>query len=250
MIIDTHTHFLDCTCLCPCEDGLPIETMVQTQDKFGIKEMWISSTGALAQDFEFYNKNMFEHTKEYADRFRNFATASPYFEQRAIDNIRKCIEQYGFKGIKVHHWMQGGSVHSSTTHKIMEMSIEYNVPVLFHDGTPPTSDTLQIAYLAGLYPEAKVILGHSGMFDTPKCAVEACNTYDNIFLCISCSTIQDAKMIFNNARPDRLLFGSDYGAADTEDVFTDRVDAIEYACDDEDLKKKIYYENAVKLVSD
>jgi hypothetical protein len=103
MIIDTHTHFLDCTCLCPCEDGLPIETMVQTQDKFGIKEMWISSTGALAQDFEFYNKNMFEHTKEYADRFRNFATASPYFEQRAIDNIRKCIEQYGFKGIKVHH---------------------------------------------------------------------------------------------------------------------------------------------------
>lgn len=247
MIIDTHTHFLDCKCICPAEIGLSIEAMVKTQEKFGIKEMWISSIGALAQDFEFYNKNMFEHTKAYADRFRNFATASPYFEQRAVDNIRKCIEEYGFKGIKVHYWMQGSSVHSETTQKIMEMSIEYKVPVLFHDGTPPACDTLQIAYLADLYPEAKIILGHSGMFDTPKCAVEACNTHDNIFLCISASTIQDAKMIINNARADRLLFGSDYGAADTEDIVTDRIDAIEYACDDRELKKKIYYENAAKL---
>lgn len=249
MIIDTHTHFLDGDWLTD-ESYFPVHKMVEVQDRFGIQEMWMSSTGALAEDFVYYNRNIYEKTKLYSKRFINFATASPYFKQKALDDIRRCLEEYGFGGIKIHHWMQGGSVHCATTKRMIEMSIDYHVPVLFHDGTPPTSDTLQIAYLADLYPEAKIILGHAGMFDSYRCAIEACNTHDNIYLCISCSLINDAREIIRKARADRLLFGSDFGAAVSLDVFTNRRDTIEYACDDETLKNKIYYENAKRLMGE
>ena len=248
MIIDTHTHLLDGDWL-SAFSGLPTaRELLAAQDRFGVSEMWMSSTGALADDFSYYNKQMFERTREYPDRFRCFASASLYRGDRAIDELRRCLEEYGFGGIKVHYWMQGSTVHSAASQAMMKLSIDARVPVLFHDGTPPTSETLQIAYLAEQYPEAKVILGHSGMFDTWKSAVDACNRLDNLYLCISASPVGDVGAICRNARPDRLLFGSDFGAAPTDDVFWNRFDAIEYGCADAALRERIYHENAEELI--
>lgn len=249
MIIDTHTHLLDGDWLCDFHEMPTADSLLAAQERFGVSQMWMSSTGALADDFTRYNRLLYDITRHAADRFVNFASASLYYGDRAIDELKRCMEEYGFGGIKVHYWMQGSTVHSAATAKMMELSIRYNVPVLFHDGTPPTSETLQIAYLAKCYPEAKVILGHSGMFDTFCSAIDACNLYDNIYLCISASPIADVNEICKNAREDRLLFGSDYGAGPTEDVFWDRFDAIEYGCSDPALKEMIFYKNAQALIN-
>jgi predicted TIM-barrel fold metal-dependent hydrolase len=248
MIIDTHTHFLDGGWLTAVATEPAVEEIIAAQDAFGISEMWISSLGAIAEDFCFYNRNMYEKTRAYKTRFKYFAAANPYYGSKAIDEICRCIEDYGFRGIKIHFWMQGGSVHNPTTHRIMELAIEYKVPVLFHDGTPPACDSLQIAYLADLYPEAKIILGHSGLYDTPRSALEASIYHKNVYLCISCSTLQDAGMIFQKAPAEQLLFGSDYGAALGQDIISNRLDTIEFVCNDEVLKRNIYYENAARLM--
>jgi predicted TIM-barrel fold metal-dependent hydrolase len=250
MIIDTHTHFLDGNWLSAGVTEVTVEEIISAQDTFGISEMWISSIGALAEDFCFYNRKMYEKTKAYKTRFKYFAAASPYYGSKAVDEIRRCIEDYDFRGIKIHFWMQGGSVHSPTTHRFMELSIKYKVPVLFHDGTPPACDSLQIAYLADLYPEARIILGHSGMHDTARSALEASIYHKNVYLCLSCSTLQDAGMIFQKAPADQLLFGSDYGAGPGQDLISNRRDTIEFACKDELLKHKIYYENAARLMEE
>jgi uncharacterized protein len=249
MIIDTHTHLLDGNWLSDYPGCPTAEELIDAQDRFGVKEMWMSSVGALAEDFVYYNQQLYQITKNFPERFKNFATASSYFGDKAVNEIRKCLNDYGFKGIKVHYWMQGGLVHSETSRKIMELSIEFQVPVLFHDGTPPTSDTLQIAYLADLYPEAKIILGHSGMLDSFRSAIVACNTHQNIYLCISASPIADVREICKNAKHDRLLFGSDYGAGPTDDIFWDRYHAIEYGCEDLELKDKIFFNNARELMA-
>jgi len=78
--------------------------------------------------------------------------------------------------------------------------------------------------------------------------VDACNRLDNLYLCISASPVGDVQEICARARPDRLLFGSDYGAAPTDDVFWNRYDAIEYGCKDASLKERIYWKNAEELV--
>lgn len=247
MIIDTHTHLLDGGWLSPFEKCPSTQQLLDTQDRFDVSQMWISSTGALADDFFYYNRQLHEITKHHPRRFKRFAAASPYYGDRAVGELRHCLKDLGFEGIKVHYWMQGGTVHDRASAKIMELAIEYDVPVLFHDGTPPTSDTLQIAYLAERFPQAKVILGHAGMLDSYRYAIRACNDNENIYLCISASPVGDIAEICSIARADRLLFGSDYGAGPTDDIFFDRRDAIEYGCTDAKLKNMIFYENAAQL---
>jgi len=247
MIIDTHTHLLDGGWLSAFEKCPTAQELIDAQDRFGVSQMWISSVGALADDFVYYNRQMHVLTERHTKRFKRFASASPYYGDRAVSELRHCLKDYGFEGIKVHYWMQGGTVHDKASAEIVELAMEYNVPLLYHDGTPPTSDTLQIAYLADLFPQAKIILGHSGMLDSYRCAIKACNEHENLYLCISASPSGDIAEICSNARPDRLLFGSDYGAGPTDDIFFNRRDAIEYGCNDPNLKNKIFYENAVNL---
>jgi len=247
MIIDTHTHLLDGGWLSAFEKCPSTQQLLEAQDRFGVSQMWMSSVGALAEDFMRYNRQLHEITKHHPQRFKRFAAASPYYGDRAVNELRHCIKDLGFEGIKVHYWMQGGTVHDQTSANIMELAIACGVPVLFHDGTPPTSDTSQIAYLAERFPQAKVILGHTGMLDSYRYAIKACNDNENIYLCISASPVGDVAEICSGARPDRLLFGSDYGAGPTDDIFYDRRDAIEYGCADAELKKKIFYDNAAKM---
>ena len=65
MIIDTHTHLLDGDWLCAFS-GLPTaEALIAAQERFGVSQMWMSSTGALADDFSFYNRQMHEITRAY-----------------------------------------------------------------------------------------------------------------------------------------------------------------------------------------
>ena len=248
-MIDTHTHFLDGDWLHAGATEMTVEEIVKAQDMYDISEMWMSSIGALADDFTFYNRNMFEKTKACADRLRYFAAASPYYGRRAVDEVRRCIEDYGFKGIKIHFWMQGGSVYSPATHDMMELAARHRLPVLFHDGTPPACDTLQIAWLAGQYPEVDVILGHSGLHDTFRAASEAARRLKNVYLCISASPIADVGWIIDNTPHGQLLFGSDYGAAPDTDLIANRRDAIEYACDDASIKEDIFKNNARALMS-
>ena len=247
MIIDTHTHLLDGGWLSAYERTPSAQELLDAQDRFGVCQMWISSVGALADDFVHYNRQLHEITRHETRRFKCFAAASPYYGGRAVSELHYCLENLGFEGIKVHYWMQGGTVHDKTSTEIVELAVRYRVPLLYHDGTPPTSDTLQIAYLAELFPEAKIILGHSGMLDSYRSAIKACNDLDNLYLCISASPPGDVAEICREVRPDRLLFGSDYGAGPSDDIFFNRKDSIEYGCADANLKNKIFYENAVNL---
>ena len=247
MIIDTHTHLLDGGWLSAYEKCPTAQQLIEAQDRFGVCQMWMSSVGALAEDFVHYNRQLHELTKRHRDRFKCFATASPYYVEKAVGELRRCLTDYGFEGIKVHYWMQGGTVHDKVSAAILELAIEHNVPVLYHDGTPPTSDTLQIAYLAGMYPQAKIILGHAGMLDSYRAAIKACNAHENLYLCISASPPGDIAEICAKARPDRLLFGSDYGAGPTDDIFFNRRDAVACGCADAKLQEAIFYANAVEL---
>lgn len=91
--------------------------------------------------------------------------------------------------------------------RIVELAVEYDVPVLYHDGTPPWSETLQVAAMADYYPEAKIIIGHSGLFDAYRSAIRACNTHDNIWLQICGPCVGDAPPR-SSVRPERTGFYS------------------------------------------
>ena len=254
-VIDTHGHIQDAGY--PIGSTLFIDavTMVDTLDRYGISEIWVSPTSALicGADCRYHNKKQYEEFKKpYPDRFRNYAVFNPFYPEQMRGEFKRCFEEYGFELIKVHSWVQGFFLHQSGMYEIMEASIKYNVPVMFHDGTPPYADTLQIAALAERYPESRVILGHSGLYDSYRAAILACNTHDNVWTQISASTVSDAKEIISKTRHDRLMFGTDFSCAGEgrvgESLIVDRINIIKLACSDDEVYDLIMFKNAQTLM--
>lgn len=248
MIIDTHTHQTDGGWPPGSSKFLSARDMVAVMDRHGIAEMWISSETALARDVVEPNRKLRDFIAEAPDRFVGYAVVAPNYQEQVEGELRRCIEDYGFKLIKLHPWLQAFMVHLPIVHRIMELAAEYQTPVMFHDGTPPYSDTLQVAALADAHPDAQIILGHAGMFDSYRAAIEACNTHENIWLCICGNIVGDARVILQTARRDRLLFGTDFGASDRENLVVDRIKIIDYACEDGGLRADVMTNNALRLL--
>lgn len=103
--------------------------------------------------------------------------------------------------------------------------------------------------MADTHPDTEIILGHAGMFDSYRAAIEACNTHNNIWLCICGTIVGDTREILEKARADRLLFGTDYGASDRENLVVDRLKIMDYACSDETLRQKVMETNARALLA-
>jgi predicted TIM-barrel fold metal-dependent hydrolase len=247
MIIDTHSHVCDEHWPPEGKRGLSNTEFVEAMDIYGVNKAWILPATGLVKDFKAGNDTVYEFTKKYPDRLERFFTVSPIYSELVVDEIKRCVEVMGFKGIKLHPWLQSFSVTFNIVNRIIEESIKYNLPVLFHDGTPPFSDSLQIANLAELYPEAKIILGHSGLHDLYRSAIAAAKRHKNIYLCICANSIGDTRQIVKEVDNSRILFGSDFGRASLN-ILKERIEIIEYAVEKQEQKDRIFFKNAENLI--
>lgn len=255
MIIDVHAHLLDTGYPIGSDLTISAAEMVDAMDRYNIAQMWVSPATALVKDFVKLNRYQNDFFKQtYPERFKNYAVFNPYFPEETKEEIKRCFEEYGFAGIKIHNWMQGIAPHQKAVYQIVEAAVKYDVPVLFHDGTPPYSDTLQLSAIAEMYPDAKIFLGHAGLYDSYRAAIQAANTHNNVWLVLIGPTIGDMKEIIANVRHDRLLFGTDYcfggGGWIGESLIADRMDIVKYACKEERLLDQIFYQNALSLTEE
>jgi predicted TIM-barrel fold metal-dependent hydrolase len=143
------------------------------------------------------------------------------WETDAPVEVRRCLATLGFRGIKFHPWLQGCSVSSPMMDQIAELAGEFDVPMLFHDGTPPFSLPSQMALLAQRHPGTKIILGHSGLFEHYREAAAAVNACDNLWACLCGPHVQGLRHLLARVPVQRLLWGTDFGYS-LADVFAYR----------------------------
>ncbi|NLA66587.1 MAG: amidohydrolase family protein [Leucobacter sp.] len=227
--------------------------MLDAMDQYDISEIWVSATTGCVRDFEYYNKKTFNSfTHAYPSRFKGYAILNPYYPDRMREEIKRCFEEYGFIAIKIHSWIQAFILHQPIVYEIMDAAGKYQIPIMFHDGSPPYADTLQIAALAEKYPEVNIILGHSGLYDSYRSAIQAAKAHKNIWLILQGPTINDMKEIIQSSPQERLLFGTDYCCGGSgwkgETLIRDRLDILRYACSDSALLDQINCKNALSLL--
>lgn len=247
MRIDTHAHVYDGGWPLGSPLGLSAGKMLEVMDKYDVSNVWISSLTGLVREFREYNYRLHKFTKVNPKKLIGFFTINPYYGEFIEDEIKRCVEVYGFKGIKLHSWLQGFSLTYDVVNKIIETSIKYDLPIQFHDGTPPYADTLQVANLAELYPEAKIILGHAGLYDSYRSAVSAAKRLPNIFLCLNGPAISDIKYILKEVDINKILWGSDFGSLWVNDLI-ERIKILELSVDNGEQKEKIFFKNANSLI--
>jgi len=247
MIVDCHTHW---GASWMQRDGEKVENWLAVLDRHGVdKAYFMPHTGLCFQGmFVEDNDRISRLAKLYPNRLIPIGTVWPQMGMDALVEFKRCAEQLGMKAMKFHPWLQGFSTADETLSKICALAEEYDLPIIFHDGTPCYSLVEQIAGLARRFPKTTFVLGHGGVLWNWRSVLEAAK-HPNIWTCLCGPHMRAIEIICNKADPDRLLWGTDFGFgfADSIDY---RIDLIRSAKINDGLRQKILGENPLRLIKE
>jgi len=160
-----------------------------------------------------------EMVRTHPGRLWALCTVNPGAMDQAAEEVRRCVRELGFIGVKIHPWLQAISVVSNPGMPlVMEAAQELGAVVLFHDGSPPFSTPRQIGCLASRFPRCKVILGHSGLADLWRDAADVARGNPNVYLQPTAVPRWVVRAAYEAVGPERLLFGSDAGFASVRQI--------------------------------
>jgi len=156
------------------------------------------------------NDSLAQFVAEAEGRSVGFATVDPN-DPGAAGEIARCVSEHGMRGVKLHPWVQGFSAHTAGLDPICDVAADLDIPVLFHDGTPPFSAPLQLATLARRHPRTTVVLGHGGLHDLWREALAAVQSTANVHVCLCATPPYAMRRLIDRLPLERILFGTDGG---------------------------------------
>ena len=215
-IIDSHAHVM----LRPYGSLAPEspDTVMDSFERLGIDQAWLSSGDALiANQPETHrrcNDAMAQLQQRFGDRFVGFATVDPRDGDTAAAELERAILELGLRGLKLHGWLQPVSCCDSCLEPLFEVANRLRLVVIFHDGTPPFTSSLQIAWLAECYRDCTMILGHGGLKDLAITSAQAVRRHDNLYMQTDATTLLALRRALTLVGPEKILYGSDGGFGD------------------------------------
>jgi predicted TIM-barrel fold metal-dependent hydrolase len=246
-VIDFHTHLDDRWFDQPL---LSQSDFIAGLDRCGVEIACVFTLMGFYEDIAAHNDELLRRASQYQDRLLPFITVDPKHGNRAIAELERCIATGKFQGVKFHPWVQAfaPSMVKSTMIDILKRAAEANLPILFHDGTPPYSTTFQIAQCARWVPEATIVLGHAGLADYTLAAAKLMRDIPSLYACVCGPRTADVRHIIDIAGVDKVLFGSDFGLSDWM-IIQDRLDSLLYAGLSADELDRVLYGNAARLLA-
>ena len=247
LIIDAHCHIWDKDLMsdelikiiydiCKLYNFNPDDLVNGTADRL-IKEMdeaGIDKTVLLGLDYDFlfrgkvsykfYNDYVANIIKEHPDRFIGLAGIDPRRGKEAIQELDRCIEELGLKGVKITP-LTGFYPDDPLFYPFYERVDELGVIILCHTGEGPPGTYLKycnpiyVDKVAVDFPDIKIIMAHIGSPWTSE-AISVATKNFNVYIDISAwepvlklapfaffQTLIEAKL---TCGIDKILFGTDW----------------------------------------
>lgn len=162
LLIDIHTHLMDGGLYTDDSIADPIGAALESMDEEGVDISVVLGIG-FDKELDLNNELIRQAVERHPDRFIGFVGVNPHEGKEKNDAlIDRAVEEWGFRGIKMHQWLQMFPTNDPIVYPVMERAARHGIPVLFHAGTPPYTTPLLIADLAKRYPEVPVIIAHMG----------------------------------------------------------------------------------------
>lgn len=238
MIIDCHNHIGE-----PwgTRDRQTADELLRKMDRAGIDMAVVFSF----RYENFDNHYTYEAVKKHPDRLIGFEMIAPWTRPDYIDVARKEIEDYEFKGIKIH-----ANAHSFkmtgvvTIAPIFELAREYDLPVIAYSGDELVAVPHTFIPIAKAFPDVKIIMAHSGFMQNTPEAVTVAKECPNIYLAhesgISGGIVQSVQEL----GAERVVMGTDTPYWD----FEVQLKKIEVTVPGAEDRKKIMGENLAKML--
>ena len=189
------------------------EDMMASMDGAGVDKVVTFAIGAGEPvDYRDTNNYIASSMEKYPNRIIGFMRLNP---AKGPQDTLKVLEEgvkLGLKGIKIHPLIEKCSANDKeNVYPLMEAAQHYKLPVLFHCGLGEDASPKRIAEVAKDFPKLSVILGHSGVIEGVRDAIDAAKKHENLsmdssavgWLPFFCETISWAGV-------DRVMYGSDH----------------------------------------
>ncbi len=208
MIIDIHVHFWESFMSFKCPS---IEEVIEGIKRTGIDISYLNSlSGLLKTNPSEDNKKIFKITSQYPQHFQGVAVVNPYAGEEAVLELEKCLKDYKFIGLKLHPWLQGYYASADFLDPILDLCRSYDVPVMFHTGTPPYAQVFEVACQAKKHPKVRFIFCHMGLNYQWHDALETGKQYKNSYFDTSGISYPFAvERIIEEVGAERVMFGTD-----------------------------------------
>jgi len=206
MVIDGHAHVGTSQVL---QISIDAAQLLGVADELGFERVFVTHVTSLFYDMREGNDLLGKDLKRFADRLIGYVTIPNHrLGQVASDEIRRCVEHYGMRGVKMYSHPESPITEATST-AILETAADYRLPVLGHF-TPSECDVLMHRV-----PQAIVVMAHMGgqpyALGNWHLAVEVASRHSNLYLDTASSQI-DNGMLEHAAKhigPEKILFGTD-----------------------------------------
>ena len=212
MYIDADTHI---SSRAPAQ-GISIEDLVRQLDAVGVDKAiaWpmVSYTKEMASD----NKVIYDGVKAYPERIIPFGGVNPMLgADIALDELKRCIGEYGVKGVKLNGARDGYYVDDPVLSlPLIDVIAEAGLVLSFHCGANDFEKThpFRIAKISERHPDLKIMVIHMGGAGMPAihdAVIELAAQYPNWFLVDSEADYRKELKAIESLGPSRILYGSD-----------------------------------------
>lgn len=220
--------------------------MIDVMDRVGVGLACISANGAWAADMSMGNDLVAEAVKAWPGRFAGYCVANPNYPADVKAELERSFDGHGFRMIKIHPSVHRVKLTDRAYEAVFEFAAGRGAPVLTHTWAGDEHCGMAIAAEAARrHPEVTFLWGHSGGSDVTEALAEAVDL-PNVFLELASSQVWNGQLelMVESFPAERILYGSDFPFIS----LAPQLGKVVFADVSEDVKRKILYENAARLL--
>ena len=199
-------------------EQLPLEFTIQMMDDANVSTSLISAWVA-PRNVMISNDEVFDFVQEYPDRFVGVGSVDITKPMQAVAEIRRCIDELGFKAIRVLPWLWELPPTDRLFYPIYTACCELGVPFctqIGHTGPLMSSEVGRPIYIDRValdFPELVIVGGHIGYPWTEE-AIAVATKHPNFYIDTSAYTVgrypSDIVRYIKTNGKEKVLFGTNY----------------------------------------
>lgn len=209
-MIDVHAHLGSDQVF---DEEFTLEEQLEKHQKYGVK-ITILQPGSCheLESVRMQHDKIAEVASLFPGQFYGMANPNPHLaDNRYEAEVRRCVEELGFIGIKLHTAAHAVHPNSRDGRKVFSLAQKLGVPVMVHTGASiPFANPTNLIQPALDYPDVKIVAAHCGMMvmaGETAIAMKACS---NLYADITWTAGFLIRRWSREFGANRFMFGSDH----------------------------------------
>lgn len=153
---------------------------------------------------------------QFPERLIPYCAVNPWQPDAAAE-VRRCVRDWGFKGLKLHPTINGYHLADpGLVNPLFEEAGDLGIPIIVHGASDLYNAPPEFAEMARRFPRVKLLMAHMGFFWAVDQAIAYAKELPNLYLETSRAPIFEIATAVRALGPGKVIWGTDSPFVDYE----------------------------------